>query len=90
MLYIPNEGIGAEILPVGPDNAVMGGPRLVKIAFIFQRLEGAASETGLDIENASHAAKVGCYTDSHFAISDKCLTPAPTVIPAKAGIQWFT
>ena len=36
MLYIPNEGIGAEILPVGPGNAVMGGPHLAKIAFIFQ------------------------------------------------------
>ena len=24
-----------------------------------------------------------------FAIPDKCLTVAPSVIPAKAGIQWF-
>ena len=34
----------------------MGGPHLIKIAFIFQRLEGAAFETGLDIENDCHAA----------------------------------
>lgn len=33
MLYIPNEGVGNETLPVGPGNAVMGGPHLVKIAF---------------------------------------------------------
>ena len=36
MLYIPNEGIGAEIMPVGPGNALMGGPHLAKIAFILQ------------------------------------------------------
>ena len=42
MLYIPNEGIGAEILPVGPGNAVMGAPRLAKIVFIFQSQAGRA------------------------------------------------
>ena len=26
--------------------------------------------------------------DSPFAMPDKCLTAAPAVIPAKAGIQW--
>ena len=32
---------------------------------------------------------MGCYPDSPFAMPDKCLTSAPFVIPAKAGIQWF-
>ena len=56
MLCIPNKGFGTEILPIRPGNAVMGGPHLMKIAFIFQRLEGTAFETGLDIENDCHAA----------------------------------
>ena len=42
ILYISNEGVGAEILPVGPGNAVMGGPRLAKIVFIFQFQAGRA------------------------------------------------
>ena len=30
-----------------------------------------------------------CHSDNPFAIPDKCLTSAPAVIPAQAGIQWF-
>ena len=30
------------------------------------------------------------HSDNPFAIPDKCLTSAPAVIPAQAGIQWFT
>ena len=33
--------------------------------------------------------QVGCHPDSPYAMPDKCLTAAPPVIPAKAGIQWF-
>ena len=33
------------------------------------------------------AKRVFRYPDSPFAIPDKCLNPASTVIPAKAGIQ---
>ena len=40
MLYIPNEGVGAEILPVGPGNAVMGGARD----------QGKAPESGLSCQ----------------------------------------
>ena len=29
------------------------------------------------------------HSDNPFAIPDKCLTSAPAVIPAQAGIQWF-
>ena len=63
MLYIPNKGFGTEILPVGPGNAVMGGPHLAKIAFIFQRLEGAAFETGLDIDRDVSPKSVTPVTD---------------------------
>ena len=33
--------------------------------------------------------QVDCHFSNPFAIPDKCLTSAPTVIPAQAGIQWL-
>ena len=33
--------------------------------------------------------QVGCHPDNPFAIPDIYLAPAPAVIPAQAGIQWF-
>ena len=30
-----------------------------------------------------------CHSDNPFAMPAEFLTPAPTVIPAQAGIQWF-
>ena len=55
MLYIPNDGIRAEILSAEPGNAVIGGAHQIEAGFVFQFLEGAAFEVGFDIENSRHA-----------------------------------
>ena len=55
MLYIPNDGIGTEILSAGPGNAVMGRAHQIETRFVFQFLEGTAFEVGFDIENPRHA-----------------------------------
>ena len=54
MLYVPNEGIGAEILLVGPGNAVMGGAR-----------DQAAAESGLScqLRISLLAPSIGIWSD---------------------------
>lgn len=62
MLYVPNNGIRAEILFMGPNDTVMGRTDKSEIRFVGQFFESTALQIRLHIKYTRNTA-TGLYLD---------------------------
>ena len=55
ILYIPNDGIGTEILIIRPSNTMVSRANQIKIFLVSQVTKSTAFEIWFDIKNSRYA-----------------------------------